>query len=140
MGAVFAVGGEFGVAEDAEGFAGVIVAHDGFGIEDVFEVATAEAVESGEIGVEFGAELGTVRVFEDDGRNSGRIEVGGGEGFDVGAGGQILVLGKNELTEVYASIIPERSRPFDDVGSGIGQGEYSRNDIVYIHGCVDTRF
>ena len=41
LGAVFAVGGEFGVAEDAEGFAGVIVAHDGFGVEDVFEVAAA---------------------------------------------------------------------------------------------------
>ena len=41
LSAVFAVGGNFGVAEDAEGFAGVIVAHDGFGVEDVFEVAAA---------------------------------------------------------------------------------------------------
>ena len=41
LGAVFAVGGEFGVAEDAEGFAGVIVAHDGFGVKDIFEVAAA---------------------------------------------------------------------------------------------------
>ena len=30
-----------GVAEDAEGFTGVIVAHNGFGVEDVFEVVAA---------------------------------------------------------------------------------------------------
>ena len=130
MGAVFAVGGEFGVAEDAEGFAGVIVAHDGFGVEDVFEVATAEAIESGEVGVEFGTELGSVRVFEDDGRNCGWIKVGCGKDFDVGAGWQILVLGNYELAEVHASVVPESTSPFDDIGSGIGQGEYTRYDIV----------
>ena len=60
MGAVFAVFLEVFVFQDAEGFGGVVGAHDVGGVEDVAEVIAGEAVEAGVVGVEFGSELGAL--------------------------------------------------------------------------------
>ncbi len=57
MGAVFAVLAGFVVLEDAEGFGGVVGAHDVGGVEDVAEFVAGQAVEAGVVRVEFGAQL-----------------------------------------------------------------------------------
>ncbi len=67
LGAVFAELVEFGALEHAEGFAGVIGAHQVGGVEDIAQFVTAEAVEVGVGGVEFGSEQGAAFGIEAEG-------------------------------------------------------------------------
>jgi len=65
--AVFAELLQLLVLEHAEGFAGVVLAHDVGGVEDVAQFFLGEAVESGVVGVEFGAQDGAAVGVEGEG-------------------------------------------------------------------------
>jgi hypothetical protein len=65
--AVLAELAEFIVLEHAEGFAGVVGAHQVGWVEDVAQFVSAEAVEVGVIGIEFGSEQSSAFGIEGEG-------------------------------------------------------------------------
>ena len=105
--AVFAKLAQLLVLEHAEGFAGVVIAQHGGGVEDVAQFVAGQAVEAGVIGVELGAQLGAALGGEGEwgavvaqvARPAGQVVCGVGEleharddvgqvGFGAAVGGE----------------------------------------------------
>ncbi len=61
---ILAIQADFLLLQHAEGFAREIFAVDFFGIENIAQFVAGETVETGVVGIQFGAELGAATVFQ----------------------------------------------------------------------------
>ncbi|MCY1375616.1 hypothetical protein D9M69_630430 [compost metagenome] len=94
--AVFAELLQFLVLEHTEGFAGVAFAHDVGGVEDIAKFVAGEAVESGVVGVQFGAQGGAAVGVEGEGR-AFVAQLSGPGGEVVGGVGQFQYARDDEI-------------------------------------------
>ena len=114
MGAVFAVFFDFVVFQDAEGFAGEVVAVDVGGVEDVAQLVAIEAVEFGVVGVELGA---------DDGA-AGFVPAKGGDREGVGVGGELVGVDRGLVGAMVFGLVgvPLLEDELAELGLGLGVG------------------